>query len=334
MTQHTALVDGFGRRIDYLRLSVTDRCNFRCIYCMNEKAKFLCKAHVLSLEELAQVGRSFVRLGVKRIRLTGGEPLVRSNVLKLVQELGELKSQGLQELTMTTNGSQLQRFSKPLRQAGLDRLNISLDTLKTSRFRFLTRRGKLTEILSGIDAACAAGFTRIRLNIVVMKGRNWDEVEDMVDFATERALDLCFIEEMPIGGLKYRELSETYVSNEQVLERLRRRFPLIPSPSSTGGPARNFRIPGQAIRIGFISPHSHRFCSTCNRVRVSADGRLFLCLGSEESIDLRHVIRQNSGDSSRVEAALVEAIGRKPECHQFTLSSAPRTGRLMNMTGG
>jgi len=334
MIQRAPLVDGFGRRIEYLRLSVTDRCNFRCVYCMNEDTNFLCRAHILSLEELAQIGRSFVKLGVKRIRLTGGEPLMRSNLLLLVQELCELKRQGLQELTMTTNGSQLQRLAKPLRRAGLDRLNISLDTLKTHRFTALTRRGKLTDVLAGIDEACAAGFKRIRLNLVVMKGRNWDEVEDIVHYALERGLDLCFIEEMPIGAVNHRQLAETYVSNEQLLLRLREKFELIPSPSTTGGPARYFHIPGQISRVGFISPHSHSFCASCNRVRVSVEGRLFLCLGSEASVDLKEIIRQNPGDPACLEAALIKAMRWKPECHNFSLNEEPMTGRLMNMTGG
>jgi cyclic pyranopterin phosphate synthase len=334
MMQRTPLMDGFGRRIDYLRLSVTDRCNFRCVYCMNADASFLRRAQILSLEELAQVGRSFVKLGVKRIRLTGGEPLMRSNLLMLVQELGELKHQGLQELTMTTNGSQLQRLARPLRQAGLDRLNISLDTLNPNRFTALTRRGTLTDVLAGIDEARAAGFERIRLNLVVMKGRNWDEVEDIVRYALERELDLCFIEEMPIGALKHRQLAETYVSNEVVLQRLREGFGLLATTTTTGGPARYFHIPGQASRVGFISPHSHRFCASCNRVRVSVDGRLFLCLGSEASVDLKQIIRQNPGDHACLEAALSKALRWKPEGHNFSLNQAPRTGRLMNMTGG
>ena len=259
-------------------------------------------------------------------------------MLSLVQELGELKSQGLQELTMTTNGSQLQRLARPLQQAGIDRLNISLDTLNTNRFRALTRRGKLSEVLAGIDAACTAGFRRVRLNLVVMKEGNWDEVEDIVNYALKREVDLCFIEEMPIGAVNYRNLSETYVSNTQVLRRLSQLFEMLPSPTTTGGPARYFHIPGQAIRIGFISPHSNRFCVSCNRVRVSANGRLFLCLGSEASVDLKKIIRQNLGDPANtevaLEAALIEAMHWKPACHEFSFDKPSQTRRMMNMTGG
>ncbi|MFB9887262.1 GTP 3',8-cyclase MoaA [Balneatrix alpica] len=334
MTEPTQLIDNFGRRVDYVRLSVTDRCDFRCVYCMNEDTRFLRRAQILSLEELALLGSTFVGLGVKKIRLTGGEPLVRPNVLSLVQELGSLKSQGLQELTLTTNGSQLVRLAKPLQQAGVDRLNISLDTLDPQRFAELTRRDKLAEVLAGIEAAREAGFKRIKLNMVVMQGRNVDEVESMVNFSLDRGLDICFIEEMPLGEVRTRQLAQTYVGNDQLQARLGQRFGLVASTESSGGPARYFRIPGQSSRIGFISPHSHNFCSTCNRVRVTVEGRLLLCLGNEHSVDLKKVIRQYPGEPARLRQALLDAMALKPERHHFALNDEPQILRFMNMTGG
>lgn len=327
-----SLIDNFGRRVSYLRLSVTDRCDFRCIYCMNEDTTFLRRAQILSLEELADVGRNFVAMGVKKIRLTGGEPLVRPNVMWLIQQLGQLP--GLEELTLTTNGSQLGRYASELKAAGVKRLNISLDTLKPERFVDMTRRDKLQQVLSGIEAALDAGFERIKLNTVVLQGKNVDELDDLLNYATARGMDISFIEEMPLGEVRTRDLQHTYLGNDALLEQLQQRYGLVASAETTGGPSRYYRIPGQRSRVGFISPHSHNFCSTCNRVRVTVEGRLLLCLGNEHSVDLKSVLRRYPGDDQRLRQTLIDAMAIKPERHHFSLSDEPQVLRFMNMTGG
>ncbi|GGO76570.1 cyclic pyranopterin monophosphate synthase [Marinobacterium nitratireducens] len=333
MHSHDAqLIDGFGRRIDYVRLSVTDRCDFRCVYCMAEDMTFLPRARVLTLEEMALVGRAFSELGVRRIRLTGGEPLVRRDILELVQSLGRLE--GLDELTMTTNGSQLRRFAGPLRDAGLNRLNISLDSLDPVRFASLTRRDRLAQVLEGIDAAIAAGFERIKLNAVILNGRNDDEILPLVEYARSKAIDISFIEEMPLGAISEHDRSATFCSSDEVLARINERHALAPSTETTGGPSRYYRMADSAIRIGLISPHSHNFCASCNRVRVTAEGRLLLCLGNENSVDLRALLRRHPGDLTRLKSAIVEAIGRKPKHHWFDDPDQPQVLRFMNMTGG
>lgn len=326
------LADRFGRHITYVRLSVTDRCDFRCLYCMHETMTFVPRAQILTLEELAEIGRAFVALGVRKLRLTGGEPLVRSNVLWLCQELGSLP--GLAELTLTTNGSQLERLAEPLRAAGVRRINLSLDSLQPERFRRITRTGRLDRVLAGLRAAQAAGFARIKLNVVILKHRNHDEVVDLARFAIAEGLNISYIEEMPLGMIGDHDRAEAYYSSDQIRQDLAAHFNLIPTTENTGGPARYFRIPDSDTRIGFISPHSHNFCATCNRVRVTADGRLLLCLGQEHSVDLRQVLRAHPGDRRRLEQTLIAAMASKPPGHDFKLGTQPLIWRHMNVTGG
>lgn len=329
-----SLVDRFGRRINYVRFSVTDRCDFRCVYCMSERMSFLPRARVLTLEELAALGRAFVALGVRKIRLTGGEPLVRQNVLWLCRELGQLRENGLAELVITTNGSQLERLAGGLHAAGVARINISLDSLQPDRFRRLTRTGELEQVLRGIRAAQAAGFQRIKLNAIILKGRNHDEVVDLARFAIKNGLDLSYIEEMPLGVISDHDRAEAYYSSEAIRADLARVFTLTPSTETTGGPSRYYRIPGTDSRIGFIAPHSHNFCGDCNRVRVSAEGRLLLCLGQEHSVDLRRVLRAHPGDRDRLQQAIIAAMHLKPHGHEFQLGGQPIILRHMNHTGG
>ncbi|MBR2512560.1 MAG: GTP 3',8-cyclase MoaA [Halomonas sp.] len=328
----SALVDGFGRTIRYLRLSVTDRCDFRCVYCMAEEMTFLPRAKLLTLEELATLSQAFVELGVEKIRLTGGEPLVRKGILSLVEKLGELE--GLRELAMTTNGSGLVKHAKALRLGGLDRVNISLDSLKPERFKALTRTGELSQVISGIRAARQAGFTSIKLNAVLLKGRNDDEILDLVNFARDEDVDISFIEEMSLGAISEHNRGETFLSSDTVRETIEQHYQLLPTTETTLGPSRYYRMPGSASRIGFISPHSHNFCDACNRVRVTAEGRLLLCLGNEHSVDLRAVMRRYPGDTQRLKATIVTAMTKKPERHHFTTDGEVQILRFMNATGG
>lgn len=329
-SQQNSLVDDFGRRVDYVRLSVTDRCDFRCVYCMSEDMEFLPKAQVLTLEEIYQVAEAFSSLGVKKIRLTGGEPLVRRGVMDLIRAIGRLPV----EQVITTNGSQLTKLAGELRESGVTRLNISLDSLQADRFHRLTRSNRLDQVLAGIDAACEAGFDRIKLNAVIMKGRNDDEVLDLVEFARDKAVDISFIEEMPLGGITEHNRAESYCSSDEVLSLIERRYPLIATTERTSGPSRYFRMPDSDSRVGFISPHSHNFCSECNRVRVTVEGRLLLCLGNEHSMDLRKVMRANPGDQVLLRQMLVDSMHLKPERHEFDLEGEPQILRFMNMTGG
>lgn len=325
--------DSYSRKIDYLRISVTDRCDFRCVYCMAEDMQFLPRARILTLEEIETLAAQFVALGTRKIRLTGGEPLVRSGIVGLCQRLAALP--GLQELCMTSNGSQLTKLAQPLFDAGLDRLNISLDSLDAGRFRELTRTGDLQQVIAGIDAARAAGFVRTKLNCVVLKGRNDDEINDLVQFAIDRDLDLTFIEEMPLGTISEHSRAESFFSSEQVRERIAERFTLISSTESTQGPSRYWRVAeAPHIRLGFISPHSHNFCATCNRVRLTVEGRLLLCLGNEHSADLKSVLRSHPGQPQKLEKAILDAMAIKPWKHDFQLNDDVQVVRFMNMTGG
>ncbi len=271
-TLHPALIDRFGRRITYLRLSVTDRCDLRCLYCMGPEVQFLDRREILSLEELREVIRAFVALGVSKVRLTGGEPLVRPNLLWLIRQATPLP--GIQELVLTTNGTQLANLAGEIREAGVRRINISLDTLRPERFARITGKDRLPQVLAGIEAALAAGFERIKLNAVILRDRNHDEVVDLVDFAVARGINISFIEEMPIGLVGDHDRAEAFYSSDQIHADLVQSFSLLPTTEATGGPARYFRIPGTETRVGFISPHSHNFCGDCNRVRVTAAGRL------------------------------------------------------------
>ncbi len=327
-----ALIDRFQRRVSYLRISVTDRCDLRCLYCMSEDMKFLPRASLLTLEEIVQIGRRFVDLGVHKIRITGGEPLHRRDILKVFRELGELED--LRELTLTTNGTQLDRFAAELLSAGVTRINVSLDTLRPGRYAELTRTGKIEKVMRGLDAAQAAGFERVKLNAVILKNRNHDEVCDLVAFAVERGLDISFIEEMPLGLVADHDRAESYYSSDEIRQDLAERFELVPTTETTGGPSRYFRIPGVETRVGFISPHSHNFCDKCNRVRLTSEGRLLLCLGQEHSVDLRRVVRANPGDDEALRQAIVESMDIKPRGHDFDLEAKPIIFRHMNHTGG
>ncbi len=326
------LSDSFGRRIEYLRMSVTDRCDFRCVYCMSEDVRFLPRSQVLSLEELATIGQAFSELGVKKIRLTGGEPLVRHDIVSLAEKLAQLP--GLDELTMTTNGSQLERFAIPLKRAGVKRLNISLDSLNPLRFAALTRREKLSQVLTGIQAAIDAGFERIKLNAVILKGRNDDEVGSLVAFSRKAGVDISFIEEMPLGIVSSHNRKESYCSSDDVKALIDQQFPLEAVADKTGGPSRYYQMQDSDIRIGFISPHSHNFCDSCNRIRLTVEGELLLCLGRENSVDLRAIVRRYPSDIERLKETIVEAVQYKPKEHRFYQDDQPQIVRFMNMTGG
>ena len=328
----TQLIDRFDRQVTYVRLSVTDRCDFRCVYCMAEDMTFLPRDRILSLEEMALIGQAFTELGVEKIRLTGGEPLIRQGITHLVETLKS--NPGLKTLAMTSNGSQLPSLAEPLINAGLDRLNISLDSLKPERFRQLTRTGSLKKVLTGISAAQAAGFKNIKINAVILKGRNDDEVIDLINFARDQQLDISFIEEMPLGDIGARDRGESYCSSDELRDIISAVYPLTANQVSTGGPSKYFAMQDSQTQVGFISPHSHNFCGDCNRVRVTAEGRLLLCLGNEHSLDLRAVCRSNPGQLEPIKAAIVNAMALKPEKHEFDLNAAPQIVRFMNMTGG
>ena len=331
ISQTNQLLDSFGRQVNYLRLSVTDRCNLRCTYCMAEEMTFLPKQQILSLEELRDVAAAFVALGVNKIRLTGGEPLIRQDILTLVSSLSELP--GLEELTMTSNGIMLPTMAQSLKQAGLSRINISIDSLRAERFKTLTRVGNIDQVLAGIEAATAAKFQRVKLNAVILAGVNDDEVLDLARFAIEREMDISFIEEMPLGEISSHQRATTQITSETIREQLSREFTLIDSAETTGGPSRYVRVANTESKIGFISPLSNNFCSTCNRVRLTAEGRLLLCLGNEHSVDLRAVLRNYPGDSKRLKETIVEAMSIKPERHYFDPEQVDIV-RFMNMTGG
>ena len=328
------LIDRFGRHVDYVRLSVTDRCDFRCVYCMAEEMTFVPKPQVLTLEEHFQVAQAFSELGVGKIRLTGGEPLIRTDVLGLVKRLGQLP--GLNQLALTTNGSQLQRMASDLHSYGIRRINISLDSLRPRRFRQLTRHGNLDQVLAGIEAAIAAGFEGIKINAVILKGRNEDEVLDLVDYAFRRGIDIAFIEEMPLGHIVEHDRHLSFCSSEELHKIISQRYSMhsLGEPGTSDGPARYYSVPGSTTRVGFISPHSNNFCHLCNRVRVTAEGRLLLCLGNEHSVDLRAVLRDPHYTMDSLKTAIVDAIAIKPERHYFDNKGEPEIVRFMNMTGG
>jgi cyclic pyranopterin phosphate synthase len=328
----TALIDRFGRRVSYLRISITDRCDFRCLYCMGEEMVFLPRTEILSLEEIETVAAAFVALGVDKIRVTGGEPLVRKGALGLLRNLGRLA--GLRELVLSTNGSQLEEMAGELSAAGVKRVNISLDTLDPKLFRQMTRVGDLGKVLRGVDAALAAGFERVKLNAVILKHRNHAEAVPLVAFAIAKNIDISFIEEMPLGVVDSHDRALEYYSSDAIRADLERHFTLLPSPETTGGPSRYFRVAGTDTRVGFISPHSHNFCASCNRVRLTAEGRLLLCLGNEHSVDLKQVLRSHPGDSGLLQSAIMDAMQIKPESHTFEMGEKPVIFRHMSATGG
>ena len=324
------LIDSFNRKIRYLRLSVTDRCNLRCTYCMAEDMTFLPKSKVLSLEEMALVGQAFVGLGVEKIRLTGGEPLVRNGVIDLAKKLAELN--GLRELVMTSNGVLLDKFAQPLVDAGVSRINISIDSLRADRFKALTRFGQLDDVLRGIQAAKKAGFAKIKLNAVVLKGTNDDEVIELTQYAVDNGLDISFIEEMPLGEIDGHLRVDTAIDNRTIKEQLSEKFSLQESDfkDKASGPSRYLNIADSDSKVGFISPMSDNFCGSCNRVRVTAEGLLLLCLGNEHSLDLREIVRTNPDE---LKAAIMASMQRKPERHYFDPNDITIT-RHMSATGG
>lgn len=326
------LVDRFGRQIEYVRISVTDRCDLRCVYCMSEDMTFVPRAQLLTLEEIVRVGRAFTELGVRRIRITGGEPLTRRNIMTVFEQLGQIDA--LEDLTLTTNGTQLARYARALKDAGVTRVNISLDTLRADRFRRITRNGRLERTLAGIDAALDAGFSRVKINSVILRHRNHDEVLELLEFAHARGMDISYIEEMPLGLIGDHDRAEAYYSSDQILADLRQHHEIVPTTEQTGGPSRYYQIPGRTSRVGFISPHSHNFCDHCNRVRLTAEGRLLLCLGQEHSADLRRVVRAHPGDDDALRKAITEAMQLKPRGHDFDLGSQAVILRHMNTTGG
>ena len=323
------LIDTFGRRIEYVRLSVTDRCDLRCVYCMPEGfTDFETPEHWLSFDEIERVIAVFGQLGVNRIRLTGGEPLVRKNIPALAARLAKLE--GISDLSLSTNAVQLKKHAASLFAAGISRINVSLDTLKPDRFKRITR-GKLDKVLDGLMAAKATGLQPIKINMVVMKGINDDEVEDMVDFCIQHGFTLRFIETMPMGETG-QDAVDHYVDLQTVRAQLARRFKLIPGVMPGGGPARYVQVAGTDVRIGFITPISQHFCETCNRVRLSADGTLYMCLGQNDKLELRPLLRQGINDNALKEAIL-DAIARKPERHEFK-DKPSQIVRFMSMTGG
>jgi GTP 3',8-cyclase len=330
------MIDPFGRKITYLRVSVTDRCDFRCVYCMAEEMSFLPKAELLTLEELDRVCTAFVGLGVKKLRLTGGEPLVRRGIMTLFGSLGRhIASGALDELTLTTNGSQLARYAAELRDCGVRRVNVSLDTLDPAKFTDITRRGRLEIVLEGLEAAKSAGLG-VKINTVALRGVNDDEFDDLVAWCGEQGFDLVFIEVMPMGDIGGENRLEQYLPLSMVRARLERRWTLDETDYRTGGPARYANVRETGRRIGFITPLTHNFCESCNRVRLTCTGTLYMCLGQEDAADLRTPLRRSESDEALV-AAIAEAIGRKPRGHDFIIDrrhNRPAVARHMSVTGG
>ncbi|HZD91837.1 MAG TPA: GTP 3',8-cyclase MoaA [Pseudolabrys sp.] len=330
-----ALIDPFARAITYLRVSVTDRCDFRCVYCMSEHMTFLPKSDVLSLEELDRLCSAFVAKGVTKLRLTGGEPLVRRGIMTLVSSLSRhLESGALEELTLTTNGSQLARYAAELKGHGVERINVSLDTLDPDKFRAITRWGDLDKVMAGIDAAQAAGL-RVKINAVALKGVNEDELADMLVWAHGRGMDMTVIEVMPLGEIDGGRLDQ-YLPLSMVRARLAERFTLEDIDYRTGGPARYLRVKETGGRLGLITPLTHNFCESCNRVRITCTGTLFMCLGQEDAADLRAPLRASKSDDL-LHTAIDEAITRKPKGHDFVIDrrhQRPALSRHMSVTGG
>jgi len=330
------LVDPFHRPISYLRVSVTDRCDFRCVYCMAENMTFLPKKELLTLEELDRMCSAFVRLGVEKLRITGGEPLVRRDIMTFFRAMTRhLDSGALKELTLTTNGSQLERFAGDLFAAGVRRVNVSLDTLDEAKFARVTRWGRLPQVLRGIEAAQAAGL-RVKINTVALRGFNEDELFELTDWCAARGMDLTFIEVMPMGDLGGEDRVGQYWSLADLRARLEGRFALTDLPERTGGPARYVRVEETGQKIGFITPLTHNFCESCNRVRMTCTGELYMCLGQEDSADLRAPLRASESDAP-LEEAIRAAIARKPRGHDFDYSRQRADGQVsrhMSHTGG
>lgn len=326
------LKDPFGRDISYLRLSVTDRCDFRCTYCMAEEMTFAPRSQLLNLEEMAFIAKTFASLGTRRIRITGGEPLIRRDLTKLLRSI--TRDCQLEDLAITTNGSHLAQHAAELKEAGVNRINVSLDTLNPERFKELTRTGNLSKVLKGIVTAKQYDFDKIKLNTVALRGFNDGEINDLINFAVEHGLDISFIEEMPLGEITAHNRKDAFLSSQEIKQIIGERYKLKESQATTGGPSRYWSVEGSNAKVGFISPHSNNFCSTCNRVRLTAEGRLLLCLGNEHSVDLRATVRKYPFDTAALTAAIEEGLLLKPEKHHFDLDAPPQIIRFMNTTGG
>ena len=329
------MIDPFGREVSYLRVSVTDRCDFRCVYCMAEDMTFLPKREVLSLEELDRLCSAFIEKGVRKLRLTGGEPLVRKNIMSLIRSLSRhLDSGKLEELTITTNGSQLSRFAQELYDCGVRRINVSIDTLDTAKFKTITRWGDLGKVMDGLRAATAAGL-KVKINMVALKGVNEHEIVQMMRWCHEQGYDLTLIETMPLGEIN-EDRTDQYLPLSTVRERIASEFTLTDIPYKTGGPARYVSVEETGGRVGFITPMTHNFCESCNRARVTCTGMLYMCLGQEDSADLRAALRASESDEL-LNNAIDEAIGRKPKGHDFVIdrqTRQPAVTRHMSVTGG
>ena len=332
MATAPALIDRHGRSIRYLRVSVTDRCDLRCRYCMAEKMTFLPRSELLALEEIALIAERFIARGVSKIRLTGGEPLVRRDAIDLVRRLGRHVGSGLDELTLTTNGMRLAEYAGPLAQAGIRRINVSLDSLDPGTFRHITRHGDLRQLLDGIAAARTAGLS-VKINMVALKGLNEAEIAPMLTWAGASGMDLTLIETMPLGAVD-EDRADRFLPLTKVLDNLSRRFTLTPDPHRSGGPARYWQVAETGTRLGLISPLTGNFCESCNRVRLTTEGKLFTCLGHEDHVDLKTAIRE--GGLTALDAAIDEALAAKPARHDFTVArgAVPAVGRHMSVTGG
>lgn len=324
------LVDSFGRRITYVRLSVTDRCDLRCRYCMAEHMQFLPKRDILTLEEMVELSEILIARGVRKIRLTGGEPLVRKGMMELVRSLGQRIGSGLEELVLTTNGTRLERFATELHDAGIRRINVSLDSRRPELFGHITRGGDLSQVLRGIDAALTAGLA-IKINMVALAGINEDEIEDMLRWCAAMAMDLTLIETMPLGQVE-EDRTDHYLPLDAVKHRLEERFTLVPSTKRTGGPARYFDVVELRSRLGLITPLTNNFCEGCNRIRIAATGTVYGCLGHDQKVELRDALR--SGGREEVDRLLDRLLAGKPRRHDFQIGGAPAVARHMSVTGG
>ena len=326
------LTDQFNRKINYIRISVTDRCDFRCIYCMSEQMKFLPKKELLTLEEINRIASIFISMGVEKIRITGGEPLVRKNIDTLFNNLS--KNKDLKELTLTTNASQLMKKAEMLKASGIKRINISLDSLNPLNFKKMTRTGDLSNVLDGIEHAINIGLKQIKLNTVIMRGINDHEIFDLVEFAIKKNIDISFIEEMPLGDTAFSRKS-TFTSNDEVLKKIKANYLIDKIDYRTGGPAEYWQILSTKSRIGLISPHSHNFCEECNRVRISCKGELFLCLGQDDKIELMPLLREYPNNDQPIKDAILKSMKIKPKSHEFNLEqNKPAVVRFMSHTGG
>ena len=334
------LIDPFGRTINYLRISVTDRCDFRCTYCMAEEMVFTPRKNLLTLEELEFIGHTFMDLGVNKIRITGGEPLIRRNVTQLLKNLSTHPN--LNDLAITTNGSHLHALGKDLHQAGIKRLNVSLDTLDSIAFSRITRTGKLETVLQGLETSSALPFKKIKINSVILKGQNDDQIIPLVEYAISNGFDISFIEEMPLGEINSHNRADAFMPSNEIKNIISEYYTLLADSLQTGGPSRYWKVSGsegkninkQVCHIGFISPHSHNFCGDCNRVRLTAEGRLLMCLGNEHSIDLRAIVRENPNNKDILTEAIIKGLALKPKEHHFDLNAQPDIIRFMNATGG